>query len=163
MTTIAGATTYCIYLSTTKTGAEGSETPTGDIVYFYAEDYDRSVANLALPKPTIGGTFYIPTSKFSIVVTLKNVFIGPQGAITATTEADAIEKFLFDNSIKRGASGFYLFLYNEAETQYRKYAWTSSGTQVRTILCCVNGWNEEMGKGKHYILPSLKFTTLKYA
>jgi len=158
MGTIAGdSTNYKIYLSTTKTGAAGEETPTGDIVYFWAESYDKSPANLQQPKPSVAKSHYYPASKYNIEITLKNIHVAAQGAITATTEADAIDNFLYQKSIRRGSSGFYLFLYHEADAQYRKLDWNSTGTQIRPLFCAISGWNDHAEKGKLIVYPSMKF------
>lgn len=157
---IAGNLNYLIYCCLSIGGTVGAETPdtSDDYVKFFAEDYDRPVVNLVQPKPSIAKSIYYPASKFSIDLTLKNISITPQGANTATTEADAIDDFMMQNGIKRGSQGgFYIFLYNEAEAQYRKWAWNSNLTQVRTIKMAPIGWNDVGGKGKIYNWPSFKF------
>ena len=157
MTTIAGNVNYKIYLSTATTGAAGSETPTGDIVYFWAEDYDKSVGNLVKPKDSIDQSIYIPSSKYSIAITLKNCVIVPQGAVTSIAEANAIDHFIYTYSLKRNAAGMYLFIYSEAESIYRKLSWNTSGTHLQYLKVAIDGWNDIGGKGKVTTFPSVKF------
>ena len=157
VSTTAGSTNYKIYLSASYSGAAGSEAPDGATVYFFCEDWSRPIANLIKPKISIGQAIYVPSNKYSIEITLKNAWVAPQSATTATTEADAIDHFLYTYSIKRGAPGMYLFIYSEAESQYKKLSWNTSGTQLRYLKCAIDGWDLQGQKGKIYLMPSLKF------
>ena len=157
LSTTAGSTNYKIYLSASYTGAAGSETPDGATVYFFCEDWSRPTANLVKPKVSIGRAVYVPSNKYNIEVTLKNAWIAPQGATTATEEADAIDHFLYTYSMKRGAAGFYMFIYSGAESQYKKLSWSTTGTHLRYLKCAIDGWDLSGQKGKIYLMPSLKF------
>jgi len=161
LTTIAGTTDYKIYLATAKTGVAGSETPSGDVVYFYAEDYSKPVGNLVKPKPSVNFTAYYPGSKWNITITLKNVQVKANVKNTATEEADAIDHFIFENSIVRGSTGMYIFLYHEADAKYRHIDWNTSGVHMQTMFVAIDGWDDHAVQGKLIVYPSMKFIKAK--
>ena len=157
MTTIAGISNYKIYLSLAKTGAVGSETPSGDLVYFFAEDYSKPIGNMIKPKPSTGKSFYYPATKWSASITLKNVHVKANVKNTATEEADAIDHFIFTNSIKRGGAGMYIFLYHEADAKYRHIDWNSSGAHMQAMFVAIDGWDDHALQGKMILYPTVKF------
>lgn len=157
MTTIAGTTDYKIYLATATTGAAGSETPSGDVVYFYAEDYSKPVGNIVKPKPSVNFTAYYPASKWNLSFTLKNCHVKANVKSTATEEADAIDHFIFTHSIQRGGGGFYIFLYHEADAKYRHIDWNSTGVHMQSCFVAIDGWDDHAVQGKLIIYPSMKF------
>ena len=157
MTRIAGTTDYKIYLATAKTGAAGSETPSGDVVYFFAEDYSKPVGNLVKPKPSVGTAFYVPSTKYNITISLKNIHVKANVKGTATEEADAIDHFIYTNSIARGGAGFYIFLYHEADGKYRHIDWNSAGVHMQTMFVAIDGWDDHATQGKLILYPSMKF------
>jgi len=153
MGTIAGTSAYRVIIST----AVSSAAPSGDIVYFFAEDYDKSVANSAKPKLSANRAFYIPSSIYNVTVTVKNAHVVANVESTATEEADAIDDFFFQNNMVFGGSPLYLFIYHEADAKYRKLDWDSSKNQINYLACAVDGWNDHAEKGKMITYPSLKF------
>ena len=154
---IAGTSAYKIIISTSWTTSEGDEIADGDIVYFFAEDYDKSVANSSKPKLAPLRAFYIPSSIYNVSVTVKNAHVVANQKGTATEEADAIDDFFFQNNMAFGGSPLYLFIYHEADGKYRKLDWDSSKTPINYLACAVDGWNDHAEKGKMITYPSLKF------
>lgn len=89
MTDIAGNVNYYVRLSTAQ-----SSGPSGNILYLYAEDYNKSFKDGMMSKQSVGGRSYrYPNGKRAISVDLKNCYITAQQTASATSELAAIENF----------------------------------------------------------------------
>jgi hypothetical protein len=156
--TKGGNINYTIYLSKSYTGAVGSEEPDGETYYIFAVDAQRTFQNLSKPKPSIGKSFYYPSTKYNVFVNLSTVKVAPNNSRTAGEEASILENFMYQNQVKRGSVGLYLFVYNESESRFDDLDWDINGNQTKYLLCSTDGWNGSPKKGKIYEYPSIKFT-----
>ena len=158
LTVKAGTSDYFVALSTATTGATGSETPDGDVVYLFAEDFTLSFKEGQAAKPSVAGrSFRYPNGKRAMSVDLTNCIITAQVTASATAELNAILDFIYDNSNKIGAGGVYCFIKNIAESNaYIKLSWNTSGTPVQYLKGYVDVSTVKGEKGKMYRIPSLK-------
>jgi len=151
MTDIAGNVNYYVRLSTAQ-----SSGPSGNILYLYAEDYNKSFKDGMMSKQSVGGRSYrYPNGKRAISVDLKNCYITAQQTASATSELAAIENFFYTYSNKSGASPIYLFIKNMADNEDVKLA-HYSGTHQIYLKCYVDSYSLKGGKGKLYIINTLK-------
>ena len=157
---LAGNANYLITVATSLTVATaGSETPGATYIKLLAETYDISPANLIKPRPTIAAAVYVPSTKYDITITLKNVTVAPQSATTALAEANAIDHFFYTYSIKRGSSQIlYLFIQHLAESSgYRNLDWNGAGTHMRCLRCAVEGFPSSATPSAIIEYSSIKF------
>ena len=158
MATLAGDSGYGCVMSTTIAGAAGSETPSGDLVYFWAEEMEileksddrrRVMSNYT--------TSQLPTGKYDQGFKLSKVIVTKQAQATAGAEVDVIRNFIRDHSIKVGGTRVYGFLYNFAESRYQLLDWNATHTQIRPFYGRPQPTNWKMGKGKIYTASSFTF------
>lgn len=157
MATIAGNNNYAIAISTTKTGIAGSETPTGDIIYLFAEDIGWDNASGDKRKLIAKGkVIKIITGKIDLQFKLGNCTISKQATASSTLEITAIENFIYNHGRVQGSDKVYLFVYNIADASYMKLSHVSS-VHVQYILGYFGKYNGRMGKAKIFKIPSLTF------
>lgn len=158
LTTVAGDSGYAIAISTATTGAAGSETPDGSVVYFFCEKITIQRKSQDKRKPIAGeNTTKTIAGKVDLMVICTNCTITKEVTATPTAEMDAIDTFCHDHGTKIGSTKVYLFVKNLADSAYKKLSWNSGGTFVRYVYGYVSPPTAELGKGGMYVIPSLVF------
>jgi len=159
LATVAGDSAYAVAISTTYTGAAGSETPTGEIIYLLATDIDYKLISMDPFTQSAGFTIRYPTNMRKISVGLVGCTIPKQGAVKSTTEASAIINFVYNYSIKFGAAKLYCFLYHMADELYLKCSWNTSHVQLQYIKGQFENLALKLGGGEYpWKAPTITFT-----
>ena len=151
MGVLAGDSGYGFVMSTTIGGGVGTETPSGDIVYFWAKDME--ILDASRDRRRVMSNYItsqLPTGKLDQGIKLSNIRVTKQAQASAGAEVDIIRNFIRDHSVKIGGTKVYGFLYNFAETRYQLLDWNASHVQIRPILGRPQPTNWKMLKGKIY-------------
>ena len=152
----AGSNTYPLAIASATTGAVGSETPDGDVIYLYPlAGAKLNIKSMNKNRPTVGGASEYASGKRMIGFNGK-VKVGAVGANSATTEMNAILDFIYDHTLQAGVSKCYLFYKNTADGQYVKLSWNSSHAHLQYIKGFFTGIPLELPAGKIYT-PSIDF------
>ena len=153
----AGNSSYAVIMSTTKTGAVGSETPTGDIVYFFAGMVKKKHKDNSKRKIIAGHAAYKTLmEKIDMGLIAMKCYVAPEVTATATQEMDAIEDFCYTYGSEIGADKVYIFLYNADDSLYKKLGIDSSGNQTNYLLGHPQPI-EWVLQGNSYTIPSFVF------
>lgn len=155
---IIGRVGIAFAMSTSKTGASGSEEPAGDIIYFLSEEAEivessgdslRTLGNFQSSK--------IPTGKYKLGVKLSSVIVEKDDNFSSATETlDEIRDFIRAHSAEVGGSRVYCFLYNNSESSYCKLGWEGS-TRVNYLYGRPNPTTWKMGRGSVYTADKFEF------
>jgi hypothetical protein len=153
MGTITGNSNYAVAVAVAKTGATGSEQPdtTDDVYYFHAKRI--TVNGKALDRfihSAIGLNIRYPTGKRGISVKITGCHIPPDVTATSTQELDLIEDFIYNSSIKAGASKVYLFVKHHGDNRWKKLSWDSSHNHVQYLLGQFKDWKSDL-TGDEYV------------
>lgn len=158
LTTKAGNSNYALAFSTSKTGAIGSETPDGSVIYLFAETIGGTSKSLdkrkIIPNEEVLKIF---TGKTDIVLKFSNVTIKNNVKATSTEEIDEIEDFIREHGRKVGCTKVYCFVYNTSDSKYKKLSWDSSDNHLNYVYGYFGSYQWEMGRSKIYTISSITF------
>jgi len=160
MATIAGNSNYAIAIASATTGAAGSETPSGDIVYLFAESVKGSVKNNDKRKIVAAEKIIkIVTGKTNLQVKLTKCTISKEVTATATAEINAITDQFRDWGFKGQSAKCYIFVKNTADSTYVKISWSRpAGVHQQFMAGYIEGYDWSMMKGKIFVIDTLTFS-----
>lgn len=138
-----GLSDWAVIISTSFTGAVGSETPDGDLYYFNCKDVKYNGVSLDKGIPAAGFVIRYPTGKKEISVKISDCTVPAAELATSTQELNRIENFMYTSSIKVGATKVFLFLFH-IDGHYKKMNWDSDHNHIQYLEGYFANWNSTL-------------------
>ena len=137
-------------VASAKTGAVGSETPDGNVVYLNARFWKPNAKSMIKRKPAIAGASGYCAGVRDIKAVIQNCPVVAVIGANSTAEVILIENFFYTHSLKVGAKKCYLFIKHIANNVWEKLSWDSSDNHLQYILGSPMDWDHSCKDGKVY-------------